>query len=414
MTDSKVFYQNSSGQAVGGSEAACCQERYQIQFSTYMQPVAALNSTFLQSNNSLDITFNIQPNSGVHLVDNMMLEMQLTNTTGATAMNLVRSPLFFQYVNTLCNNTIISTNWMQPDSSLRVISEAPEIQAAFNNSIGVNNTTYVDDLVIPPTTTVYTRVPFRSPIIEQRLPLWLPNLNFSVTFRVLGGPALINDLYSQITNLQCNGANVKLLLQGVQMTDAARAAYTAKLMGADRNGSMEKIYRFTETQQYIFGLPTVTSGQPVQVNFSSVGNMVAGFPMISPNQPIGAQLSYGTVPILSIDLVNGGQPVSSSLGNYADYTSYILLENSKYVKNVLPMTQNNLYFIPYSRDPLTDIFCGSSHGQIYTNGINLSWQIVPGSTPGVPVTLYFWGYFKSLLTIDYNKGLFRVERWTAA
>jgi hypothetical protein len=413
MSTTKVFYPDGQGSAVGGSPAACCMEKDQIQFSNYVLPQAALPSTFLQSSNSLDITFIIPPGCGVHLVDQMFLEMQLTNTTGSTGMNLVNSGLLFQYHSALINNSVVATNWMQGEMNLWKISTPPEVQYPGNISLGISNSTYQDNLFIPPTGTIYTRVPLRNIFVEQKLPLWLPNMSCSVVIRVLGGQSLINDAYSLITNLSVNGANVKLLLQGIQMTDGARAAYTKRLMGVDQKGSTEKIYRYSEVQQFQFGTPTISSGSPLQLTMSSVGNCIGGFPMLIPVAPQGAQYSYSTIPITAIDLINGGSSVNSSLGTYSNFTSYILLENMKYIPNNIPMSLNNLYFISYSRDPMKDIHEGSQYGSVYTNGVNLSWQVVPGANQTVPMIFYFFGYFKSQLRIDFTKGLFLAERWTA-
>jgi len=409
-----VFFPGMNGSAIGGSPAATCCYMDQCRYVTYTNPSSAIPTTFLQSNASLDLTFNISPENGVHIADNMYLEIPVTNGTGATGMNLVASNIWCVYQYAMINTSVVQQNWCQPDAMLYKVAYPPEIQTVVNQSIGVD-ANYRDAYLIPPSTTQTTRIPLRNIFTEQKFPLWLPGIQCSVLLRVLGGTQLLNDTYSLITNLQSNTAGLRLIIDGLRLTDTAKGRYAAKLIGTDKNGSQDKIYQFVETQQYIYGLPTLSTSQNTQltVQYNNVGNLLAGFAMISPSTPTGAQLSYGTTPIVASDLLLGGTSLVQQLGNFSFFSQYQNIQNSAYLRNLYPMVLNNMYFLSFTDNPLSDIMQASCNGMVYSNGLSLNFQILAGPSTGAQSSFYFWGFYRSKLTVNFVKGTFTAIRWTA-
>jgi hypothetical protein len=416
MTDSDQgkFFLTKDGSAVS-VEAACCAMRDQWTNQVAVNPGITVPSTCIASSAVLDVNYIIPPGA-LHYCDNMYLEMQCQNLSGTTGIFLVSSFLFIDYTTTNLGSLEVEKRFHQGERHMFTVSNSPEGQIATLNSVGISGSTYQDSLYIPPSTTVYTRIPIQSMICNAQVPLWPTNTNWQIITRIRAGQQLINDSISSIANLSIVAGSMKLIMCGRNLTSSALDVANKRLFINDNNGRSERIFRYSDMKYFQTGVSSIVSGTPFTQNFTHDGNLMFYVLSVALAAPGGGQtgganpLTFG-IPLTAIDLVRSGTVLGSQLGDNMDYTLWNQTVMQKYLKNVTPLTLNNLYMFSFSEDPLTDIKTGASHGLMPITGSTEQFRIVPGSTPAYTVALNVWGYWRSTLVIDYLTNNFKVQRY---
>ena len=343
------------------------------------------SSTFQQSN--LQLSFQIDSNSGLDILETMYLRMVLSNRNVSTSITTVVPQFLIQRLELLANDQYIESNitplhlwcdWLYFTKQNTVLKE----------SLGcyVDPTTYQSNLTIPASSSLTVFVPIRCYLSELEFPLMVPGVLHRLNFYLNSGSQLMQT--GSVTDLSLTDCSLRLLGSNYRNNN------TRNLILNDVS-SHDHIYKFLYHNIFPISATTVVAGTQYQTTMNISGRIAANIMFATSQSPSGSQL-YNPEAFTSLLYISSAS--QSLCGSYynleADYISYCLNSESidSLVANVL-----SAYLFSWSNNIVLSYELGVNFGEVVLEPSDRI-QYIPATNGSYTINILAYQYAAIIIT----------------
>ena len=239
--------------------------------------------TILQTAAASDIYFDI-PNS-LDYVDDISLQMTITNNNGSLALNILDISQWFDYIEIMCNDNVVQTLFPLQMRNSTIATNTPESLVCLLPLMGISTANYSANLSLSTNASTTLYLPINCILNTSETAMWRQDTRWRIHFRALAGPRVIYSSGAASTDVTVSSSSVQLFMKGVILDDRIRNNHDIALVVGGA-----KTYRYLDNTRDQLSAANITATVPSTLNYTNSGMLCFAWLNLQVSGATGAQL----------------------------------------------------------------------------------------------------------------------------